>query len=418
MSEPLFKRVLQVFVLVLLGCGVSHAQLGAISGRAEGNISVGQPRGAVVLGPASYAQIRVCSTPTTGFPCATPAVVFDLTGNPLSVVGGNFGQVTADVTGFYNFQCTTALYQIQIQAATSNTPVQTFFASCPTVITGAISWSALQSATGNLTLNNSTFTTTFNQTTPTIWSWINTIAGANGAAQNSPIINLCGNGWNGAASYQNCGTMQMTLANNTTQLTDILTFAVAVGGQIQFNTPVAFNTNTVTMNAGTNIVWSGKSIIDSPGDGLIRLRNNAGNAFTRLQFGGITNSFPAFCTATTVITACLADGTTGATLAANLLQATTATIGGGSTLTLYKTVTDTPGAITVNSQTCTDRGVALAGSATTATITVAANYALDANIVIGPAQAVAGTVHYRICNTTGANITLNAAATFNLAVIQ
>lgn len=96
----------------------------------------------------------------------------------------------------------------------------------------------------------------------------------------------------------------------------------------------------------------------------------------------------------------------------------TPTIGGGSTINLYKTVTDTPGAITVNNLTCTDRAVALAGSGTGAIIGIAAAYALDANIYLSPAQAVAGTLHYRICNSSGGNITLNAAAAFNLMVIQ
>lgn len=97
---------------------------------------------------------------------------------------------------------------------------------------------------------------------------------------------------------------------------------------------------------------------------------------------------------------------------------TTLTVGSGTAVSLIKFATDTPGAITVNAGTCTDRGVAIAGSSTTATIQISAAYALDANILVSPAQSVAGTAHYRICNPTGANITLNAAAAFNLSVIQ
>jgi hypothetical protein len=97
---------------------------------------------------------------------------------------------------------------------------------------------------------------------------------------------------------------------------------------------------------------------------------------------------------------------------------TKANIGAGTTINLYKTVTDTPGAITINTLTCTDRAVALAGSGTGAIIGIAANYALEANIILSPAQVIAGTIHYHICNFTAANITLNAAATFNLMVLQ
>lgn len=97
---------------------------------------------------------------------------------------------------------------------------------------------------------------------------------------------------------------------------------------------------------------------------------------------------------------------------------TTLTVGSGTAVALIKFATDTPGAITVNAGTCTDRGVAIAGSSTTATIQISAAYALDANILVSPAQAVAGTAHYRICNPTGGNITLNAAAAFNISVMQ
>jgi len=102
----------------------------------------------------------------------------------------------------------------------------------------------------------------------------------------------------------------------------------------------------------------------------------------------------------------------------NTASVTTLTVGSGTGVSLIKFATDTPGAITVNAGTCTDRGVAIAGSSVTATIQISAAYALDANILVSPAQAVAGTAHYRICNPTVANITLNAAAAFNISVIQ
>jgi hypothetical protein len=55
----------------------------------------------------------------------------------------------------------------------------------------------------------------------------------------------------------------------------------------------------------------------------------------------------------------------------------------------------------------------------TATINLSAAYALDANISVSPARAEVGVgAHYRLCNVTGGNITLNAAAAFNLKVIQ
>ncbi|MBO0887594.1 hypothetical protein J2P12_00685, partial [Candidatus Bathyarchaeota archaeon] len=82
-------------------------------------------------------------------------------------------------------------------------------------------------------------------------------------------------------------------------------------------------------------------------------------------------------------------------------------------------LTDAPGAITVNAQTCTDRSVAMPTILATATVSLSASYALDANISLGPARAETGVgAHYRLCNPTGGNITLNAAAAFNIKVIQ
>jgi len=96
----------------------------------------------------------------------------------------------------------------------------------------------------------------------------------------------------------------------------------------------------------------------------------------------------------------------------------TPTIGGGSTLNLYKIATDSPGNITVNAQTCTDRSVAITGLNTSGVIIPTANYALEANLSLSAGQAVAGTAHYRICNNTAANVTLNVASAFNLAIWQ
>jgi hypothetical protein len=136
--------------------------------------------------------------------------------------------------------------------------------------------------------------------------------------------------------------------------------------------------------------------------------------------GVIGGTTPAAITGTT-ITANTAfagplNGTVGATTpAAGTFTALTVN-SNGFTPTL---LTDAPGAITVNTGTCTDRAVAFATMKTTGVIIPTANYALDAGISISAAQAVLNTAaHYRICNVTLGNITLNAAAAFNVMVIQ
>jgi hypothetical protein len=78
----------------------------------------------------------------------------------------------------------------------------------------------------------------------------------------------------------------------------------SVGGQLilQSNNTTALTLDSsqnatfagsVTAGAAANFTFSGRSYISSPSDGIIRLLNNAGTDFTRLQFGGTTASFPA-----------------------------------------------------------------------------------------------------------------------------
>jgi len=54
----------------------------------------------------------------------------------------------------------------------------------------------------------------------------------------------------------------------------------------------------------------------SPSDGVIELTNNAQTAFTRLQFGGTTSSFPAIRRTTTALNVVLADNSADAAMTA------------------------------------------------------------------------------------------------------
>lgn len=109
---------------------------------------------------------------------------------------------------------------------------------------------------------------------------------------------------------------------------------------------------------------------------------------------------------------------TGYQAIGNLIATGTLQVGGGSALNLYKRATDTPGAITVNANTCTDRPVGVAGLTVASVIIPTANYAMEAGIFPAAGQAASGSAHYRICNVTAGNITLSASATFNVAILQ
>lgn len=77
------------------------------------------------------------------------------------------------------------------------------------------------------------------------------------------------------------------------------------------------NNNALNIGASNTFLWTGRSRITSPVDGVINLTNQASTSFTRLDFGGITSTFPAFGFSGTTITAQLADGTAGGTFSAS-----------------------------------------------------------------------------------------------------
>ena len=76
-------------------------------------------------------------------------------------------------------------------------------------------WNNLQNATGALTLANAGNATTFNQTSAVNWTWANTTAATSGTSQSSPIFNINGTYWTGAASATDGWTIQDVVANGT-----------------------------------------------------------------------------------------------------------------------------------------------------------------------------------------------------------
>src|SRR5215471_16351765 len=82
------------------------------------------------LNPISRGQVRVCISSASGSPCSPVASIFDTAGNPLTVVGGNFGQLTTDNVGNFNFGCTSGNYMIQVAASNSNSPQLNYLTTC------------------------------------------------------------------------------------------------------------------------------------------------------------------------------------------------------------------------------------------------------------------------------------------------
>jgi uncharacterized membrane protein (DUF441 family) len=91
-----------------------------------------------------------------------------------------------------------------------------------------VSWSSILDPSGNLALNMGTNTSSFNTTTAAsnYFKWANTTAATSGTAQSSPILSLCGQGWESAtpANTTDCWTFQNVIANGANP-SPTLTFA-------------------------------------------------------------------------------------------------------------------------------------------------------------------------------------------------
>ena len=70
-------------------------------------------------------------------------------------------------------------------------------------------WSDLQNATAALTLANGANPTTFNQTSAVAWKWANLTPATSLVAQNSPLLEVAGQYWTGAAWQKICGQFRM-----------------------------------------------------------------------------------------------------------------------------------------------------------------------------------------------------------------
>jgi hypothetical protein len=89
------------------------------------------------------------------------------------------------------------------------------FADLPAIPSGTILWNQIGAASGNLTLANTTFTTTFNQTSNIAWLWANTTVATVSTTNASPLHEFAANYWTGAASAQDTWTIGSSLAAGT-----------------------------------------------------------------------------------------------------------------------------------------------------------------------------------------------------------
>lgn len=202
----------------------------------------------------SYGQVRVCTLPTTGSPCNTPATISDIFGNNLPIVGGNFGQLTTDVVGRFSFGCTPGNYEIQVAAAISNTIQLQYPVTCP-------------ANTGVFTTNN-------------IWSGTNTfnnqvtINGLLTLPLLSPSSLVCTDAFSDLST--SCGTFTLGTINGQT---------LNLGGAVNVNAGAP--AHSVTINEGNGVLQNGvilnadnvlvgKASVDPVADALPSCSDSAG----------------------------------------------------------------------------------------------------------------------------------------------
>ena len=119
----------------------------------------------------------------------------------------------------------------------------------------------------------------------------------------------------------------------------------SVGGTVAANVSTSgswTNLGSMEVLSGGYYYWNGRAGMYSPADGVIRMVNNAGTSFTRLNFGGDTSSFPALSRNAAAVEAKLADNS-GFALLKGKLQTDTNYTAGAPAATGYLTIYDGAG---------------------------------------------------------------------------
>ncbi len=235
----------------------------------------------------------------------------------IAISGGGTGQTTAAAAfnalspltteGDLNYYHTGANIRLGIggsgQCLTSN-GTDPAWGSCG----GGGAWSAIGNPTANLTLSMSTYTTTYNHTSAANWTWANTTAATSGTAQSSPIFNLSGTYWTGAASGADSWSLQDLIASGTNG-NSILTLAHAgsTTGIVSVSVPNLINTSTTqygveygggasavirsTAAGGSGVPLLGQGASAAPIFGALNLAGGSSIVTGTLPFGyGGTNS--------------------------------------------------------------------------------------------------------------------------------
>jgi hypothetical protein len=123
-----------------------------------------------------------------------------------------------------------------------------------------------------------------------------------------------GTGVNRTLSLQTAGTARWNILNTGDLVAGVdNTYDIGASGatrprNVYVGTDITAG-GGLNLGSASNLTFSTRSVIRSPGDSVVTLLNNAGTDFNRLQFGGTTSSFPGLYRTGTQLQAVLADNT-------------------------------------------------------------------------------------------------------------
>jgi len=156
-------------------------------------------------------------------------------------------------------------------------------------------WNLLSPATGNLILANTTFNSTFNQTSAANWTWANITAATAITPQNSPNLIVAGTYWTGAVSAVDAWTIQNVVpagANPGTVLTITHSGSPTTGTVSLFN--VNLSCGSIISNgmtaAGNVSVLNGNSFNMQSSNAASAVRGQSSEEITLSLAGTTTDS--------------------------------------------------------------------------------------------------------------------------------
>jgi len=145
----------------------------------------------------------------------------------------------------------------------------------------------------------------------------------------------------GGTGFSTAAAARTALFGVSTTVDNAIARYDSTAGALQNSLAFVTDTGSIEVPVAANYGWTGRAVFLSPSDGVIRLSNNLGTDFGRLQFGGVTSSFPAIKRNATALDFRLADDSAPCGIIAGDIAGTTTSVTGTSTT---RNATATPAA--------------------------------------------------------------------------